>query len=609
MKASDQKVNHDAYYKANLSQPPVKAQLPLDKLIDTLARSNAVLQTFSFQFAHVDKPEHGTIIYFVMLSGQEEPACDGFFWLDSENLTKHQIDANRTLHIYERSKGVAPGDRFVSMTKKRYQLVVNGNPLQLQMVHYLASDESTRLIQVNPANFKTPARRQELPAQSHFNPPAHQPQPNPQIGMAAQLAQSYHRFSTVPPQMTAPPPRAATSSKRKRNQAKTPPAPQRPAIPREPMADDLIHITARDISLARYRRNHEYMEEIFSPFSKTPISPRRSDSEAVSQELQERLANLQKEVSSLQKGHSSKLKEFKAKMTSYKQFMNEINTRTDLQDLTNIQSRFCQTFNVVIEPYRGVKIIELDVPADIAAGSNDDLAMGVDPTKSNQVTSPTKPTQVAPPSSSATLSTSAQNKMASSNPQSASLNSSSSIATSQVLSQTSQNPSSVSQSVLKSPTSPPAHIPQHPIHPVTSTLSLLQPVNPTLSQSQLNLARLSPTKTSSQSLTVKEIGKATAFPAPTPTQTPSSPASHQNPNPPPSSVMPPRVGAFPSVVTPFPMQSESALDLVNLDTPSLQESTISGDGGLNKSNESLDSQFGSFEEGNEETEDMMALDQ
>ncbi|KAL7752609.1 hypothetical protein RI367_002143 [Sorochytrium milnesiophthora] len=280
----------DMYYRANISTQYVKQTVPPEKVLECLYTTNSMLASITFGYATVDKPPHGFTMYFLAMS-QDEPPPDGYIWLDSEVPKSIPIDSNRVIMMFERRQGVVPGEHTVSMTKRRYQLQVNGQALQVQLVHYLEADESTRSVPVNAANFKTPARRQPIaqPAASPVqHPPAHLHAASPYMPTATRLQTVGH------PSPAVRSPHAAVPATKRKSQvphtAQRPKQQARTAAPSEDqlLADDIPHFSARDVAMARFKRNHEFMEDILS-MEPTPSATEQATKGANKDSLQQRL--------------------------------------------------------------------------------------------------------------------------------------------------------------------------------------------------------------------------------------------------------------------------------------------------------------------------------
>ncbi|KAI7817112.1 hypothetical protein BC939DRAFT_403025 [Gamsiella multidivaricata] len=80
----------------------------------------------------------------------------------------------------------------------------------------------------------------------------------------------------------------------------------------EPSGDELDFLTARDVAIARYKRNHDYIAEVFSPYPTSRIIPPRPEYEKSIEFLKALGAKHEIDLDALTEEHDEKIKKFRA---------------------------------------------------------------------------------------------------------------------------------------------------------------------------------------------------------------------------------------------------------------------------------------------------------
>lgn len=204
------------------------------------------------------------------------------------------------LEIYYQKAGYIPGEQYALHARRRFRLVpVPGHPnppqpdVSLFIVHYgpaepndrvpinmIAYDERVNTI-MQQRHFLQRAgqiRRKEFMLSDRVNWPQ-LPDPTRQQPQQPMAPRGVPQQMAYPPQIPqGPPAKRARHATNQAQQAVIPGMPQLDAafdddedVSRGDMFD---HITPREISLARYQQNHEWMEEILSsPYRINQITP------------------------------------------------------------------------------------------------------------------------------------------------------------------------------------------------------------------------------------------------------------------------------------------------------------------------------------------------
>ncbi|KAL2917328.1 hypothetical protein HK105_202992 [Polyrhizophydium stewartii] len=226
-------------------------QLPLPRAASMLIE---ILRTTSkTEPVIVDKPVDGTLFAFVLHPGDPVPH-DGYGWLDDESAKRFTLENNVELEVFTRTMGFGPGDTMTSIQRFRFRIAAHPD---YNLVHYLALPPkmsvlvASRPIRVQPrATLAPPGQRVQ-----------YQPVPPHMAQAVKRPAPSHHHAHAQSHQ---------SSRKRTRPSAPVPArhAQQQPVDDdKEISGDELDAGYTRVISLERYKRNHMFMELLFSPHS------------------------------------------------------------------------------------------------------------------------------------------------------------------------------------------------------------------------------------------------------------------------------------------------------------------------------------------------------
>ncbi|KAI1092732.1 DUF1750-domain-containing protein [Rostrohypoxylon terebratum] len=277
----------------------LKARVEPNEVTSWLMQAPKIARdTAPFFWTYLDRPENGNIFLTWQPSQQMGTtfASDGFIWPPQEQYMQQEVGNGVILEVYYHKAGYAYNEPFATHSRRRFRLIPptvhtpNASTVDpsLWIVHYGPVENNERipshLIQRDSrthAMLETRAylqrcgqiQRKEFILGDRINWPqiAWPKEPSRQ-----QMFPGGPRV--VPQQMAYPPhPHAAGAppSKRARTaqaaQGQAPPA--MAAIPPDNSYDDeedtsrgdmFDHLTPREVSLARYRQNHEWMEEILS---------------------------------------------------------------------------------------------------------------------------------------------------------------------------------------------------------------------------------------------------------------------------------------------------------------------------------------------------------
>ncbi|KAI0387923.1 DUF1750-domain-containing protein [Hypomontagnella monticulosa] len=254
--------------------------------------------TAPFFWTYLDRPENGNI--FLTWQPLQQMgvnfASDGYIWPPQEQYLQQEVGNGVILEMYYHKAGFAYGEPVATHSRRRFRLIPPNvhtpNAPQvdpsLWIVHYGPIENNERIApQMLPRDPRTQSiletraylqrcgqiQRKEFilgdrvnwPQISWPREPSRQPMFAGPRGVPQAMAYPSH-----PPTAGGPPSKRARTGQAAQGQV--PPA--MAAIPPQDSAYDdeedtsrgdmFDHLTPREVSLARYRQNHEWMEEILS---------------------------------------------------------------------------------------------------------------------------------------------------------------------------------------------------------------------------------------------------------------------------------------------------------------------------------------------------------
>ncbi|KAK0630129.1 hypothetical protein B0T17DRAFT_211139 [Bombardia bombarda] len=258
--------------------------------------------TAPFFWTYLDCPQDGTIYLTWQPTSRRglDFASDGYVWTGPEVYYRHDVGNGLILEIYYQRSGYRPGEQFTAHARRRFRLSPPQQPVpniaqvdpNLWIVQYGPSDKNER-INVNQIP-NTPQIQQMMGFRHHLfqmgqivrkefmlSDRVNWPQiPLPGRGQSMYAAPMPPR--NVPQTMAYPPhpapPTGGPTPKRRGGHAQEAAAHQSQMIGRPPPSlegafdddedvsrgDLFDHFTPREVSMARYQQNHEWMEEILS---------------------------------------------------------------------------------------------------------------------------------------------------------------------------------------------------------------------------------------------------------------------------------------------------------------------------------------------------------
>ncbi|TAQ89955.1 hypothetical protein B7494_g1738 [Chlorociboria aeruginascens] len=283
---------------------PSLPTLPPDKAAEWLLNAPKIARDASaFHWTYIDKPLDGTVLLTwqsLNTVGTEFPS-DGYIWAPIETAFQMEIAGGYTLEVYSYKTGYAPGEALAMHCRRRFRLLPSKFPNpnapspdpSFWITHYGQSMPDDRVpsnaipINANIQNImNTRSYLQQQGQLVHKEFMLHDRANWPQIQFPRSAVRGPQMYSNMPParipqNMAYPPQAIAPPAKRVRTQANPAQAIVNSAV--AALEDDdedtsrgdvFDYVTPREISVARYKQNHEWMEEIMSsPYAINQLIP------------------------------------------------------------------------------------------------------------------------------------------------------------------------------------------------------------------------------------------------------------------------------------------------------------------------------------------------
>ncbi|KAI0783489.1 hypothetical protein C8Q75DRAFT_783256 [Abortiporus biennis] len=297
--------------------------------VNMLMRSIQLAQQTAFQWSYIDKPNDGQIFLIYVGHGMGIP-IDGLRYMDNEQKAIFPV-LGRELEVCEIKYGFQPQiDNIAYRVRRRFRLIKGGHP-QLVLLHYSRGPSIAIMPSLNQPVRSYPLRPTPgdavwvlagvkaghgapgstaggIPPGADGRPPMPQAtlggmggMPlNMGVGMGgnpqAMLAQQNNAMEAL---------ERRSHRERERNMnAAAAAARQAQRQEEDDSADEADMISTRTLALTRYRRNHEYMNEVFmyAAFGnlKETTPPKSPYSIFNKEELEAKALKLQAEIEALQ---------------------------------------------------------------------------------------------------------------------------------------------------------------------------------------------------------------------------------------------------------------------------------------------------------------------
>ncbi|KZT22804.1 hypothetical protein NEOLEDRAFT_1180554 [Neolentinus lepideus HHB14362 ss-1] len=265
--------------------------LSMETVLSMLLKAIPLTQQVPFVWGWIDKPQDGSV-YMIYMPNPERFPNDGIRWQDGETKTVIPAGQGRDLELCEVKYGFVPnsGEQVALRARRRYRLARGGH-VGIGLVHYSRGPP----MPINPA-FNQPVRPYPLRPINEpsifvcmgdkFGHQVYPPGTGPPAGgvnyaggiaippgtnQQALLAQQRARMEGLEAKRQLDGNAAAAAAAA--NAAK---AAAQAQLQDEDSGDEGDQISTRALALARYRRNHELMNEVFmyAAFGEKKAPPR-----------------------------------------------------------------------------------------------------------------------------------------------------------------------------------------------------------------------------------------------------------------------------------------------------------------------------------------------
>ncbi|KAF8158213.1 hypothetical protein B0H34DRAFT_445707 [Crassisporium funariophilum] len=311
---------------SSVSRPyPPQREINYDSAVNMLLRSMSMAQGVPFAWGYVDKPADGTLLLLFLPPNAPFPT-DGIRFQDSE--VKYTLPAgSRELEVHEIKFGFIPGstDSNASRVRRRYRLSKGGHA-QLVLVHYTRGPPT----HIQPALMNQPIRGYPLRSVNepsvyvtgekmgqkvyppgsgpmHAGPgPASMPPATIGLGMnfnqqQAMVAQQNNTMETLERRRERERERERAARERSGSTSGRPP-PQQQQREEDDSGDEVDQISTRTLAVARYKRNHDWMNDVFrqAAYGSRTAEPQPTPYSIFSKDDMDEKAKLQEEIEALQ---------------------------------------------------------------------------------------------------------------------------------------------------------------------------------------------------------------------------------------------------------------------------------------------------------------------
>ncbi|KAF9405155.1 hypothetical protein BGZ94_003737, partial [Podila epigama] len=127
----------------------------------------------------------------------------------------------------------------------------------------------------------------------------------------------------------------------------------------EPSGDELDLLTAKDVAIARYKRNHDYIAEVFSPYPTSTILPTKVNYAGSIEYLKELQSKNGDNLEELASAHDEKIKKFKAEAAVFYKGLDDLKQATTMKDVISANERVEAFVGMAVQPYLFLRQLEL----------------------------------------------------------------------------------------------------------------------------------------------------------------------------------------------------------------------------------------------------------
>jgi len=280
----------------------------VEMAVNLLLRGTQAAQNSPFSWSYIDRPQEGSVHLLFLAPHMQFPA-DGIRYLENEQRYTMAAGNGREVEVAETKFGFFPNseDTAAFRVRRKFKLVKGGNP-QLCLVHYSKGHPMSIAPGLNTPVRSYPLAPSNQPMvyvlgeKAGQKVPVQPPQQQPAPGMGgmnypntaqSMLAHQNRQMEAVERRNAEQ--RVRSSSVNNRQNAP-------PQIDEQEDLDK-ESISTRTLALTRFRRNHEFMDEIFIQAAMGERNPPRQPvpySIFDKSELEEKVAKITSQVGELQ---------------------------------------------------------------------------------------------------------------------------------------------------------------------------------------------------------------------------------------------------------------------------------------------------------------------
>ncbi|KAI7903795.1 uncharacterized protein BX663DRAFT_505261 [Cokeromyces recurvatus] len=129
----------------------------------------------------------------------------------------------------------------------------------------------------------------------------------------------------------------------------------------EPSGDELDDISARDIAMARYKRNHDYLSEIFTPYNAAHIVTPALDISQSKEELEKQIEECKERDIQQKKKMEEKLASIESEQEKFWKCINQLKNATTLESIEEVTKNITKELGIEIK-HRTNNVNILSIP-------------------------------------------------------------------------------------------------------------------------------------------------------------------------------------------------------------------------------------------------------
>ncbi|KAG2174172.1 hypothetical protein INT43_004192 [Umbelopsis isabellina] len=125
--------------------------------------------------------------------------------------------------------------------------------------------------------------------------------------------------------------------------------------------DELDDISTRDVAMARYKRNHDYLSEIFTPYTASSVVPPSFNLSKTEEQLKTQTQETDEEIARSKENHTAKINGIRQRIDEFWKDMQDLKSASELSDVSRTQQKVEETLELKIEKHSNIAI-EISIP-------------------------------------------------------------------------------------------------------------------------------------------------------------------------------------------------------------------------------------------------------